>query len=86
MGAKVEAGYLHTSGGYLTSVCSHSDSGLDLPAQGRARKAIVEKAKRAPPHSSRTRAIITAFRFSPDYVPKRRANRLKKAPPGLSWP
>jgi hypothetical protein len=53
----------------------YSDSSLDFLAQARARKAIVEKAKRAPPHSSRKRAIITAFRLSPDYVSKRRANR-----------
>jgi hypothetical protein len=44
-----------------------SESGLELLAQARARKAIVEKAK-TPPYSSRTSAIIVALRFPRDYA------------------
>jgi hypothetical protein len=48
----------------IRAFASRSDFGLELLAQARARKAIVEKAK-TPPYSSRTSAIITALRFPP---------------------
>jgi hypothetical protein len=59
-----------SSAGFLQSIrafASRSDFGLELLAQARARKAIVEKAK-TPPYSSRTSAIITALRFPRDYA------------------